>query len=423
MYKRIVLDNGLRIILAPKAESQAVTVLVLVEAGSKYETKEINGLSHFLEHMCFKGTEKRPKAIDISQELDAIGAEYNAFTGQEYTGYYAKVEKKHVEKILEVVSDIYLNSTFPEKEIEKERGVIIEEINMYEDLPMRRVGELFTTLLYGDQPAGWDIAGRKEVIKVLKRDDFINYREKHYVAKGTAVIIAGNFNEEEIVSRVKEKFSSVSLDKKGGKEKTTEEQKEPKAMVYNKKSDQTHLIVGVRAFSIFDERRKALSVISEVLGGGMSSRLFQKVRDELGAAYYVRAEADLFTDHGYFGVAAGIDNKRIKEVTEAILGEFRKLKEEEVPETELNKVRDRISGKQAISLETSDDLAEFFGIQEVLQKEIETPEEMVEEIRKVGQKEIKELANEIFKEENLNMALIGPFEKDFEEEIKGVLKL
>ncbi|MDD4762124.1 MAG: pitrilysin family protein, partial [Candidatus Pacebacteria bacterium] len=330
MYKRIVLDNGMRIILAPKEESQAVTVLVLVEAGSKYETKEINGLSHFLEHMCFKGTEKRQKAIDISEELDAIGSEYNAFTGQEYTGYYAKVEKKHAGKVLEVMADIYLNSTFPEKEIEKERGVIIEEINMYEDLPMRRVGELFTTLLYGDQPAGWDIAGRKEVIKVLKRDDFINYRKKHYVAKGTAVIISGNFNEEEIILKVKENFSSISLDEKGTKEKTSEEQRESRVMVYNKKSDQTHLIIGVRAFSVFDERRKALSVISEILGGGMSSRLFQKVRDDLGAAYYVKAEADLFTDHGYFGVAAGIDNKRIKEVTEAILGEFKRLKEEEV---------------------------------------------------------------------------------------------
>lgn len=423
MHKRIVLDNGMRIILAPKEESKAVTVLVLVEAGSKYETKEINGLSHFLEHMCFKGTEKRPKAIDISGELDSIGAEYNAFTGQEYTGYYAKAENKHAEKILDVVADIYLNSTFPEKEIEKERGVIIEEINMYEDLPMRRVGELFTTLLYKDQPAGWDIAGRKEVIRALKREDFLNYRKKHYVAEGTAVIVAGNFNEEEIVLKIKEKFSSVSLDKKEGKKKTEEEQKKPEVLVYNKKSDQTHLIVGVRAFSLFDERRKALSIIAEVLSGGMSSRLFQKIRDELGAAYYVKADGDLFTDHGYFAVAAGIDNKRVEEVTKAILEEFKKLKEEIISETELNKVRDRISGKQAIGLETSDEMAEFFGLQEILKKEVKTPEEIVEELRKVSQNEIKDLANQIFKEESLNMALIGPFEKDYEENLRNILRI
>src|SRR3989344_8722732 len=166
-FKKITLDNGLRIITAPNNNSLAATVLVLVEAGSKYETKEINGLSHFLEHMCFKGTEKRPRAIDIASELDGIGASYNAFTGQEYTGYYAKAEPRHLDTILDVVSDIYLHQVFDSKEIDKERGVIIEEINMYEDLPMRRVQELFTTLLYGDQPAGWDIAGKKEIIRKL----------------------------------------------------------------------------------------------------------------------------------------------------------------------------------------------------------------------------------------------------------------
>ncbi len=214
MYKKIVLDNGLRIIIVPKPDSLTTTILILVEAGSKYETKEINGISHFLEHMCFKGTKKRPQPIDIASELDAIGANYNAFTSMEYTGYFAKAQPNHFDITLDVVSDIYMNQIFNHQEIDKERGVIIEEINMYEDLPMRRVQELFTTLLYGDQPAGWDIAGRKEVIKKITRDDFINYHNKHYLAKSSLVVVAGKFNENEVAEKIKLAFSSIKAGEK-----------------------------------------------------------------------------------------------------------------------------------------------------------------------------------------------------------------
>src|SRR3989344_5851466 len=200
-FTKTVLGNGLRIITAPQKDNLAVTVLVLVETGSKYETKDINGISHFLEHMCFKGTEKRPKSIDISSELEAIGANYNAFTSMEYTCYYAKSQPKHFEKILDVVSDIYLHQIFDASEIEKEKGVIIEEINMYEDLSMRRVQELFTFLLYGDQPAGWDIAGKKEVIKKLSRENFLKYRNDHYLANSTLVVVSGKIDENEAIGK------------------------------------------------------------------------------------------------------------------------------------------------------------------------------------------------------------------------------
>src|SRR3989344_8490171 len=208
-FKKTILYNGLRIITAPQPDNPAVTILVLVEAGSEYETKDINGLSHFLEHLCFKGTKKRPKAIDITGELDSIGAFYNAFTSQEFTGYFAKAQAKHFDKILDVVSDIYLNSVFDPTEIDKERGVIIEEINMYEDLPMARVHYLFLELLYGDQPAGWNIVGEKEVIQALQREDFLDYRGKHYLAEKTIVVIAGNINEEETIAKVKGIFTEM----------------------------------------------------------------------------------------------------------------------------------------------------------------------------------------------------------------------
>src|SRR3989344_2651721 len=288
-FKKTVLDNGLRVITAPQPDNPAVTILVLVEAGSEYETKEINGLSHFLEHLCFKGTKKRPKAIDIAGELDGIGAFYNAFTSQEFTGYFAKAQAKHFGKILDVVSDIYLNSVFDPAEIDKERGVIIEEINMYEDLPMARVYYLFLELLYGDQPAGWNIVGEKGIIKTLKRDAFIKYREKHYLAGKTIVIVAGAINEANAIEKIKNAFTGMAAGAKVKKLKPRESQEKPELLVKYKESDQTHLILGVRGYDVFDKRRFAAEVITDLLGGGMSSRLFQKIREEMGAAYYINA--------------------------------------------------------------------------------------------------------------------------------------
>lgn len=419
-YKKVVLENGLRVILVQKPDSLASTVLVLVEAGSEYETKEINGLSHFLEHMCFKGTSKRPKAIDISGALDGIGAEYNAFTGQEYTGYYAKAETKHLDLILDVVSDIYLNPTFDPKEIDKERGVIIEEINMYEDNPSRRVQELFSQLLYGDQPAGWDVGGRKEVIQKLTKEDFLKYRGKHYLAQATAVVVVGNFKEAEMLKKIDAYFSGMPTNGKGKKLPTKEKQLKPEVLVKHKKSDQTHLVLGVRAFDQFDERRFALQVLADLLGGGMSSRLFQKVRGELGAAYYVRAGVDLYLDHGYLETSAGVHNEKTKEVITAILGELARLMKEEVTAEELKRVKDHLSGGIVLGLESSDSLASYYGGQEIATKEILTPEQLISKIQAVTAKQVRQVAKDILKEKNLNLALIGPFEKA--DEFRKLLK-
>ena len=227
MVKKIVLKNGLRIILAPQKSSQAATALVLVEAGSEYETKNINGLSHFLEHLAFKGTVKRPQPGMIAAELDALGSEYNAFTSQEYTGYWAKAQNKKLPKILDIVSDLYLNPIFNPQEIEKERGVVIEEINMFEDTPMRRVHDFFMELLYGDQPAGRDVGGRKEVIRRLQREDFLKYRTKHYVPQATTIVVSGNFDEGKTVRIIKTIFGGIKKQPKSPKFKTKEFQKKP----------------------------------------------------------------------------------------------------------------------------------------------------------------------------------------------------
>ncbi len=411
-YVRTVSKNGMRLILVPQPSSVATTILVMVEAGSKYETKEINGISHFLEHMCFKGTTKRPRAIDLAGELDGIGAEYNAFTGHEWTGYFVKVEKEKAEQALEIISDLYLNPVFDEDEIEKEKGVVIEEINMYEDTPMRKVGDLFTNLLYGDQPAGWDIAGSKEVIRSITKDDFLKYRGAHYVAKATSIVVAGAFEPETFAKHIDRHFTTLTVGNKAGKVPTVESQEKPALKLQHKDSDQTHLVLGCRAFSIEDKRRYALDLLADILGGGMSSRLFQKVREEMGAAYYVRAGTDLFTDHGYFAVSAGVDHGKFDLVVKAILSELKKTATEAVSTEELSRTKEHLVGRLLLGLETSDAMAMYYGGQEVLREKIVSPEELIEKIRKISAREIQALAQVIFKDEKLNMAVIGPFKEE-----------
>lgn len=414
-YHKKILKNGMRVITVPMADNPAVTVLVMVEAGSKYETNETSGLSHFLEHMCFKGTRTRPRAINISRELDSIGAQYNAFTSQEFTGYYAKSGPRHLDTILDVVSDMYVNPLFDEEEIEKEKGVIIEEINMYEDTPSKHVHDLFMELLYGDQPAGWNIAGRKETVKAMKREYFEDYRRKHYVSGATTVVVAGKFNEETIFDEIEKKFQGIHEGEKHDKTKVVEKQKSPAMKIKYKKTDQAHIVLGVRTCDIWSKSVPVLRVISAILGGGMSSRLFQKLRDEMGVGYYVSAGNDIYTDHGYFEVSTGVDRERVGEVIKAVILEFRKLKEDTVPPDELKKAKDYIIGNMLLGLETSDAVAEFFGYQEILKREVNTPSDQAKKINMVSAEEIKEVANVVFENKNLNLAIIGSFKsgKDF----------
>lgn len=410
-FSKKVLKNGLRVITIPMKDNPTATVLVLVEAGSKYEEKKINGISHFLEHMCFKGTVKRPKAIDISKELDSLGSQYNAFTAQEYTGYYAKSDAKHFSEIFDIVSDIYLNSTFPEIEMQKEKGVIIEEINMYEDMPQRHVQDLMMKLLYGDTPAGWNIAGEKKNILKMKRDYFIKYKKDHYLPEATVLVASGAVTEGQVMSEVNKIFGKMERGRKIGKTKVKETQKQPQVLVNFKKTDQTHFILGARSIDLFNKQNAVMSVLGGILGGGMSSRLFQKLREEMGVGYYVRAYNDAFTDHGFFQVSAGVDNKRIYEVIRAVLDECAKLKNVEVGEEELNKVKECLIGNMKLSLESSDDIANFHGGQELLKREIVSAEEKTEEIRKVTAGQIQSMARNIFQNSKLNLALIGPFKE------------
>lgn len=414
-FNQKTLDNGLKVITVPMQDNPAVTVLVMVETGSKYEVKETSGLSHFLEHMVFKGTPRRPKAIDIARELDSLGAQYNAFTSQEYTGYYAKVSPEHIDTALDVVSDIYLNPLLDTNEIEKEKGVIVEEIRMYQDMPHRHVHDVFMELVYGDQPAGWNVAGDEKTVKSFTRDDFKKYISEHYVAESTLVIVSGSFDEDATLKKIENAFSLISKSKNLPKIQVKEEQSKPALALKFKETDQAHIVLGVRSFDARSEHDPVLAVLSTLLGGGMSSRLFQKLREEMGVGYYVRASHDAYTDHGLFTISTGIDTSRIDEVIKTLIDECNKIIDEGVSEEELKKVKDYITGSFVLGLETSDSRAEYCAVNQILKGKVESPEEEISKIQKVTAEEIVDIAKKIFVDEKLNMAIIGPY-KDVKDE-------
>lgn len=418
-FKKTTFKNGLRLITAPMADTNTVTVIVAVAAGSKYETKNTNGLSHFLEHMMFKGTKKRPKTKDIAEALDAVGGEYNAFTSEESTAYFAKVDKEHAGLAIDVVSDIYLNSKLDAREIERERGVILQEINMYEDNPMMSVQEEFEQLLYGDQPAGWKVIGTKENIARVGRKEFVDYRTKLYNAKNTVVCVAGNFGnppagggESGLIREIGKVFGKMRESGINKKQRTTERQTRPGLKVRHKKTDQAHLVLGFRGYDMFHPDRHASALLANILGGTMSSRLFLSVRERQGLAYYVSASSEEYSDCGYFSVRAGVDTKRekIEKAVKTILAEIRKVKAKAVSEKELKKAKDNLRGKLALSLESSDEVAAFLAGQELARREIKKPEEILRRIEKVGKNDILRVAREVFVDEKLNLAIIGPVE-------------
>jgi len=409
MFQKITLKNGLRIIAVPQKSTQAVTILILVGTGSKYETREINGISHFLEHMYFKGTKKRPDQIVVAETLDRVGGIYNAFTSEEYTGYFAKVAAPYFDLALDWVSDIFLNSLLPEKEVEKERGVIIEEINMYYDNPMAYVHLLWNKLLYGDQPAGWDVAGTKESVSRITRKKLIDYMKNQYTASNTLICLAGSFKGNSFLPKIKKYFSKITKKKPEEKAKVIEKQTNPQVILNQRPTNQTHLCLGVRSYNIFHPHRYTQELLAAILGGMMSSRLFTEIRGKLGLAYYVSTAIDSNPDTGYLMTQAGVDNTKVEKAICAILKEYQKISEKKVPFSEIKKAKDCLKGKTTLLLESSDAKASFYAAQELLEKKILTPKEIFKQIDKVTESEIRKVAKEIFQPQGLNLALVGPF--------------
>lgn len=417
-YKRTVLPNGLRVITIPMPSFESATVMVMVGAGSRYETKLNNGISHFLEHMAFKGTEKRPTSMDISSLIDGIGGEFNAFTSKEYTGYYVKAQSNHVEMLLDLLSDMLNHSLFDEKEIEKEKGVIIEEINMYEDTPMRNLGDVYERVLYGDTPMGWDTAGTKEVINKVSRNDFVEYMRSLYSADNMTVIVAGGVDGGKAEDLVKKYFGDMPQFSTLKALPVADGQEKPNYFVKEKTTEQVHLALGVRTVPLGHVDEDALEVLSTILGGGMSSRLFSEVREKRGLAYYVRSSSDNYTDCGTLVTTAGVDPKRAKDAVKVILQELERIKKPgNITQEELKRAKEYINGHFVMDLEDSRSVAIYFAHQEVLEDKIYTPAENIEKINKVTLADVERVAQKYLTEKTLNFAVIGKFDKTGVEEL------
>lgn len=411
-HKLTTLKNGLRLVTIPMPQLASITVMVGVGAGSRYETKSVNGLFHFIEHMAFKGTKRRPSAFAISSEVDGVGGQFNAFTSKDFTGYWIKLASKHQELAFDILSDMLANSLFKTEEIEREKGVIIEEINMREDTPQVRALEAFIRLLYGDNPMGWGVIGEKENIRRIKRKDFLEYINRLYFSKNMAIAVAGKVNEEKIIKLAKKYFSGL---KKSGKKRTKSiklSQKKAKTKLIYKKTEQAHFCLGVPGYWYSHPDRFVKAVLSTILGMGMSSRLFMEIREKRGLAYYIRCEPDFFTDSGYLVVQAGVTLERTEEAIEVVLKEFQKLIEKKVGLKELKKAKEFLKGRLILALEDSQNVASRYAGQVLLEKKIRTPEKAVELFDKVTPEDIQRVAKDIFQSKNLNLAIIGPYKDE-----------
>ncbi len=408
-YDLHTLKNGLRIVLVPMPGAETATVVVMTGTGSRYENEKENGLAHFLEHMFFKGTKKRKNARAISEELDALGSIYNAFTAKDRTAYYAKVSARYLDTALDVISDIFLNSTLPKKEITKERGAIIQEIDMYEDMPMRTVDNVFDALIFGQEhPLGRTVLGPKENIRAFKRKDFHSYLKRHYTPANTVVCIAGSFSTPKVLAKIKREFGKLKHSEITKPILFVSTQESPRVAIKEKRTDQTHLMLGVPAYPYLHKDEYALAVLTTILGGGMSSRLFLEVREKRGLAYSVHASVEKYPDTGYFVVNAGVEHSKLEKTVETILAEFRKIKNKPVSKAELEKAKSYMKGTMTLSLETSDRVAQHATTSLLELGRVRSLEEHIKGIDKVTAADVQRVAKDILLTDKLNLAIIGP---------------
>lgn len=409
------LANGLTVIFADTGAFPTVSTLLLVGAGSRYENATNNGVAHFFEHMAFKGSKKYPNSFVITSKIEGLGGFFNAFTSKDHTGYWIKSTVEHFEEVLDVIADMVQYSLLEEAEIEREKGVIREEINLYEDTPYRKIGEIFESFIYDGNPLGYDIAGTKETVSAFTRNTFVDYIKELYHPNNSVLVVAGGINGvKSYLKLIEEKFKHWGNSKRGTYKKIEELQDGPRAMIKHKKTEQAHFVLGFRAFNMFDKRRYALTLLSCILGGGMSSRLFTQVRERRGLCYYISTGRELYADCGTMVTQAGVTNdlKKVKEAIQVILKEHKDVAAGNIKKDEFERSRELIKGNMLLSLEDSFNVAAFLGKKQLLEGNVSTPEEVIDQIDSVTIGEVVSVAEQIIKPEGLNFAIIGPFEKN-----------
>ena len=408
-HTRFVLKNGLRVVVVPMPAVESVTTMVMVGVGSRYEQKSTSGISHFLEHMAFKGTKKRPTALEIATLLDGIGAESNAFTSKEVTAYHIKSAATHIDTSFDVLSDILMHSTLPEEEINREKGVILEEFNMYEDMPMRKIGDVFENLMFGNVPLGWDILGDRAIIKSATRAKFTKFMETYYSASNMTLVVVGKVSPDEVKKLAIKYFSGLKKFDTTSYKKFVRKNSQAEVYIKTKKTEQTHFAMGVATGGLSDKKdRFALSVLSAILGGGMSSRLFYEVRERRGLAYYVRAYVDRYMDTGYLAAFAGVDNARALESIKVVHAELRRAATGDFNSAEIKKAKEFIKGHFVLGLEDTGSVAVYYGSDELLERQIEDPSEVLEKIEKVTEADVVRVAKK-YLTQPFKLAVIGNY--------------
>lgn len=415
-YKLHTLSNGLRVLTVPMPEMESVTVAVWVKTGSRNEDKRISGISHFLEHMVFKGSVKRPSAKKISEAVDAIGGEFNAATNKDWTNFYIKARSGVIETAFDVLSDMVLSPLLDPKEIEREKGVIVEEIAMYEDTPMMKIGDVFEQVAFAGNPLSRDIAGTPKSVRSIKKDDFISYRKSYYCAENIIVSVAGGISQNSVLKLVKKYFGDLRTEeiKKLRTEEFKAVRKTPRVKLHPQKKEQAHFILGFLGDGRGYKGRHAQVVLSAILGGGMSSRLFTEVRERRGLAYAVRTSMDRYADTGYLGTYVGVDPKKIDEAVKVIIDQCFGLAEKryKISGKELKKAKEYLKGHLALALEDTKNVDSFFAEQVLFVKEIITPEEAYKKVDEVSIKDVIFEANRLFKKEKMYLAVIGPYKSE-----------
>jgi predicted Zn-dependent peptidase len=409
VFEKTTLENGIRVLTAPMPQVSSVACFVMLAAGSRYETPASKGIAHFAEHMFFKGTERRPTARSISTEIDAIGGEFNAFTGKELTGYYVKCATDTRDVALDVLVDMLRYSRFDPAEIEKEKGVILEEMNVYLDTPQRYVGSVYDRLLFDDQPLGWDILGTRETIEGADRDTFTSYLDAWYRPERIVVGIGGRIGDG-LEARLEELLGDIEPSQTGSAARVELPPDASPVLVHTKQSEQAHVVLGVRGYELGHPQRYALQLLSVVLGGGMSSRLFTEVRERRGLAYYVHAGNGSYTDTGTLYTGAGVDVDRIDEAISTIVVELRKIAAEPVPPDELEKARGYAKGRFVLRLESPQSMIQFGLRREVLQGELEEPDDVLRELDAVTAQDVQDVARDLIDGKRLYLAVVGPFD-------------
>lgn len=415
MFEQYTLQNKARVILVPQEDTRSVTVLIKYPLGSRYETEKLSGVSHFIEHLMFKGTEKRKNTLVLTREIDRLGAAYNAYTGKEYTGYYIKTDANYTKVALDILSDMLFRSTFDPKEMEREKGPIVEELRMYRDNPIMNIDNIFEELMFQGSPLGRDIGGTPEHVMSFKRDEVLAFKRKFYGPNNMTIIVAGKilpetkqlietyFGQEQNTGTPSRVFKPAMFGPAGKRERVR---------IEKKATDQTQMMIGFPGFPYGVKELAAVSVMNTILGGSMSSRLFISVRERNGLVYTIRSGHDSYRDTGYQFIRAALEPKNIQKALELIKKEIEKIQKTSVSAKELADAKTHIRGSMTLALEDSSEQADWYARQALFQKTIKTPEERLADIDAVTAKEVQMVAKKLFKLKDMRIACIGNLESD-----------